>query len=55
MNGQETISVVLPSELVKFLRDAAFREDRTLSGQVRHLVAAAARLAPPPATPDRNG
>jgi hypothetical protein len=34
----------LPAELVAFLRDAATREDGTISGQVRHLVAQAAPL-----------
>lgn len=50
----ETINISLPSQLLVFLRAAAAREDRTISGQVRHLIAQAARLAPPPSPPPRK-
>jgi hypothetical protein len=40
--------VSLPAALVAFVRRAAAREDRTVSGQVRHYIATAARLEPPP-------
>jgi hypothetical protein len=51
----ETVNISLPVELMKFLRDAAFREDRTISGQVRHLVVKAARQAPPPPAQQAKG
>ena len=44
----ETVNISLPAELVALLRDAAAREDRTPSGQIRHLVAQTVRQAPPP-------
>ena len=53
MNGRpfETVNISLPAELVAALRDTAARENRTLSGQIRHLVTQAVRLEPPPPTP----
>src|SRR5262245_31502565 len=50
----EQINVSLPPEHIRWLRTQAAREDRTLSGLVRRLVAEAARQAlptPPPPSP----
>jgi hypothetical protein len=47
----ETIKISLPSDLASYVRRAADREDRTISGLIRRLVAEAARLEPPPPTP----
>ena len=45
----EHINISLPAGLLAFAQRQAEREDRTLSGQIRHFVAEAARLEPPPA------
>jgi hypothetical protein len=45
----------LPSEIFKLLESAAAREDRTLSGQARHYITQAIRLAPPPPPPPTPG
>ena len=42
---REQVSVPLDPELRAFVERAAEREDRTLAGQIRHLVAEAARRA----------
>ena len=42
----ETVNISLPAELVAALRNTAARENRTLSGQIRHLVTQAVRLGP---------
>jgi hypothetical protein len=43
MTNREQISVPLPAELREFVKRAAEREDRSVAGQIRHLVAEAAR------------
>ncbi len=40
---REQVSVPLDPALRQFVERAAEREDRTLAGQIRHLVAEAAR------------
>jgi hypothetical protein len=45
----QQVIVMLPEPLVAFLKRAAEREDRTLSGARRHLISEAARAEPPPA------
>jgi hypothetical protein len=45
----QQVIVMLPEPLTAFLKRAAEREDRTLSGVLRHLVSEAARVEPPPA------
>jgi hypothetical protein len=45
----QQVIVMLPEPLVAFLKRAADREDRTLSGALRHLVSEAARVEPSPA------
>jgi hypothetical protein len=40
---REQISVPLPAELREFVERAAQREDRSVAGQIRHIVAEAAR------------
>jgi hypothetical protein len=47
----ETLKISLPGDLASFVRRAADREDRTISGLIRRLVSEAARLEPPPPTP----
>jgi hypothetical protein len=47
----ETMKISLPSDLASYVRRAAGREDRTISGLIRRLVAEAARLEAPPAAP----
>jgi hypothetical protein len=37
------VSVPLPADLREFVERAAEQEDRTIAGQIRHLVAQAAR------------
>jgi hypothetical protein len=44
----QQVIVMLPEPLVAFLKRAAEREDRTLSGALRHLVSEAARVEPRP-------
>ena len=39
----EQVSVPLPADLRAFVERAAAREDRSVAGQIRHLVAEAAR------------
>ena len=39
----EQVSVPLPRELREFVERQAQREDRSVAGQIRHLVAEAAR------------
>lgn len=46
MRKREQVSVPLPAELREFVERAAVREDRTLAGQIRHLIAEAARNEP---------
>jgi hypothetical protein len=50
MSQLQQVIVMLPEPLVAFLKRAATREDRTLSGVLRHLVSEAARTEPPPQT-----
>jgi hypothetical protein len=38
------VSVPLPADLREFVERAAEQEDRTIAGQIRHLVAEAARV-----------
>ena len=38
------VSVPLPADLREFVERAAEQEDRTIAGQIRHLVARAARV-----------
>jgi hypothetical protein len=45
----QQVIVMLPEPLVAFLKRAAEREDRTISGALRHLVSEAARAEPAPA------
>jgi hypothetical protein len=40
---ENQVSVPLPAELREFLERQAAREDRSLAGQIRHLIAQAAR------------
>ncbi len=40
---REQISVPLPAALREFVERAAEREDRSVAGQIRHLIAQAAR------------
>jgi hypothetical protein len=40
---REQVSVPLSPELREFVERSAEREDRTVAGQIRHLVAEAAR------------
>jgi hypothetical protein len=47
----EAIKITLPSDLASYVRRAAAREERTISGLIRRLVSEAARLEPPPPTP----
>jgi CopG-like RHH_1 or ribbon-helix-helix domain, RHH_5 len=47
MSKREQVSVPLPAELREFVERAAVREDRTLAGQIRHLIAEAARNSEP--------
>jgi hypothetical protein len=41
------VSVPLDPELREFVEQSAAREDRTVAGQVRHLIAEAARARTP--------
>ncbi len=43
MRKREQLSVPLPPRLREFIEREAEREDRSVAGQVRHLVAEAAR------------
>jgi hypothetical protein len=43
MTNREQISVPLPAELREFVKRAAEREDLSVAGQIRYLVAEAAR------------
>ena len=45
MRKREQISVPLPPELREFVERQAAAEDRTIAGQIRHLVAEAQRQA----------
>jgi hypothetical protein len=45
MRKREQVSVPLDPELRDFVERAAAEEDRSLAGQIRHLVAEAAREA----------
>jgi hypothetical protein len=45
MRKREQVSVPLDPELRAFVERAAEREDRSLAGQIRHLIAQAARAA----------
>jgi len=45
MRKREQISVPLDPELREFVERAAAKEDRSVAGQIRHLVAQAARDA----------
>ena len=40
---REQVSVPIPSELRQVLETTAQREDRTLAGQIRHILAEAVR------------
>jgi len=42
---EHQVSVPLPPELRRFIEQQAAEQDRTLAGQIRHLVAEAARSA----------
>src|SRR6516162_2968221 len=48
MTQLQQVIVMLPEPLVAFLKRAAEREDRTISGALRHIVSEAARAEPPP-------
>jgi hypothetical protein len=50
MSQLQQVIVMLPEPLLAFLKRAAAREDRTLSGALRHLVSEAARAEPPAET-----
>jgi predicted transcriptional regulator len=50
---ENQINVRVEPELRARLEELARAEDRTLSGQVRHLLAAAARREPLPRSEDR--
>ena len=43
--AEKRVTVPLPEPLVRFVEQSAEREDRSLAGQIRHLVAEAARKA----------
>ena len=43
MSERVQVTVPLSRELRRFVEQTAEREDRTLAGQIRHLVAEAAR------------
>ena len=43
MTNRDQISVPLPAELREFIKNSAEREDRTVAGQIRHLIAEAHR------------
>lgn len=45
---QNQVSVPLDPQLRAFVEQAAEREDRTMAGQIRHLVAEAARRSQQP-------
>ena len=49
MSQLQQVIVMLPEPLVAFLKRAAEREDRTLSGALRRIVSEAARAEPRPA------
>ena len=44
----QQINVALPAHLVEFIRRQAARQDHTVSGAIRHILAEAARREPPP-------
>jgi hypothetical protein len=45
MTNRDQISVPLPAELREFVKRGAEREDRSVAGQIRHLIAEAHRRA----------
>jgi hypothetical protein len=43
MSKRDQVSVPLPADLKAFVAQAAAREDRTVAGQIRHILQQAAR------------